>query len=169
MDESGLHGKVTGVALNSQQELAAAYRVLSRKNSIFALTALYEPFGLAPLEAMSCGLPAVVTKNGGPSESLIDDETQYGMLVDPSDPYDIAAGILKVISTHENWEYFHKAGIQRVIDKYTWDKTAESYLKVIEKITASGARGGSLPVPQYFLKPESVEEIGINTLIDLYF
>lgn len=169
MDESDLHGKVTGVALNSQQELAAAYRVLSRKNSIFALTALYEPFGLAPLEAMSCGLPAVVTKNGGPSESLIDGGTQYGMLVDPSDPHDIAAGILKVISTPENWKYFHKAGIKRVIDKYTWDKTAGSYLEVIEKITASGARGGTLPVPQYFQKPGSAEDIGVNTLIDIYF
>jgi glycosyltransferase involved in cell wall biosynthesis len=31
---------------------------------------LYEPFGLATIEAMSCGVPVVVTENGGGSEIL---------------------------------------------------------------------------------------------------
>ncbi|MCL7454734.1 MAG: glycosyltransferase, partial [Anaerolineae bacterium] len=65
-----LWGKVSAFSLNSQQELASAYRYLSKRRSVFALTALYEPFGLAPLEAMAAGLPAIVTQNGGPSESL---------------------------------------------------------------------------------------------------
>ncbi len=43
--------------------------------------ALYEPFGLAP-RLPSCGLPLVVTRNGGPSESLSDGGTDFGVLVD---------------------------------------------------------------------------------------
>ena len=39
------------------------------QGDIDALTALYEPFGLAPLEAMAAGLPAVVSKFVGPSAS----------------------------------------------------------------------------------------------------
>ena len=71
VEENNLWGKITAFSLNSQQALAAGYRYLAQRQSIFCLTALYEPFGLAPLEAMAAGLPAVVTKNGGPSESLI--------------------------------------------------------------------------------------------------
>ena len=70
LDAHGLWGKVTALSLNSQDELAAAYRFLTESRSVFALTSYYEPFGLAPLEAMAAGLPAVVTKNGGPAESL---------------------------------------------------------------------------------------------------
>ena len=50
-----LWGKVSAFSLASQNELAAAYRHLSARRSVFALTALYEPFGLAPLEAMAAG------------------------------------------------------------------------------------------------------------------
>ncbi len=52
IDDEGLWGAVTGFPLNSQLELAAAYRILANRRSVFALTARYEPFGLAPLEAM---------------------------------------------------------------------------------------------------------------------
>ena len=95
--EGGLQGCVSAFDLNSQEELAACYRYLSRsRRGIFALTSVYEPFGLAPLEAMAAGLPAVVTRNGGPQESLQDNGGAYGVLVDPEDPGDIARGLLKL-------------------------------------------------------------------------
>ncbi|MCB9515057.1 MAG: N-acetyl-alpha-D-glucosaminyl L-malate synthase BshA [Candidatus Krumholzibacteriia bacterium] len=43
----------------------------------------HESFGLAALEAMSCGVPVVVTSRGGPSEFIRDGEN--GFLLDPSD------------------------------------------------------------------------------------
>ncbi|GIR85223.1 MAG: hypothetical protein CM15mP85_18470 [Rhodobacterales bacterium] len=51
--------------IGSQLELAATYRYFAQRGSVFALTSLYEPFGLAPLEAAATGLVPVVTKNGG--------------------------------------------------------------------------------------------------------
>jgi sucrose-phosphate synthase len=89
---------VSAFDLNSQEELAACYRFVGRsKRGIFALTAAYEPFGLAPLEAMAAGLPAVVTRNGGPRESLQDEGGVYGILVDPEDPHDIARGLRELV------------------------------------------------------------------------
>jgi sucrose-phosphate synthase len=70
IEREELRGEVSMFALRSQRELAATYRYLAGMRSVFALTANYEPFGLAPLEAIAAGLPAVVTKYGGPSESL---------------------------------------------------------------------------------------------------
>jgi glycosyltransferase involved in cell wall biosynthesis len=47
---------------NCQPELAAIYRDLSRtKPGILCLIADFEPMGLMPLEAMTAGLPVVVT------------------------------------------------------------------------------------------------------------
>ncbi|MEA3350134.1 MAG: glycosyltransferase [Chloroflexota bacterium] len=134
LNEYALWGKVTAFPLNSQTELAAAYRTMSTRRSVFALTALYEPFGLAPLEAMSCGLPAVVTKNGGPSESMIEAGREFGVLIDALVPADIARGLLRVVESVEQWEMLRDAGIERVVSKYTWDRTAEGYLGVIIKL-----------------------------------
>ncbi len=133
IEAHNLWGKVSAFPLNSQQELAAAYRYLARRRSVFALTALYEPFGLAPLEAIAAGLPGVVTRNGGPSESLYDAATgtAYGVLVDPADPADIARGLLEVLADPARWQAYQEAGIRRVHERYTWQRTAEGYLQAI--------------------------------------
>ncbi|MCX7951878.1 MAG: glycosyltransferase [Clostridiales bacterium] len=125
--EYNLYGKVTMFPINGQKQLASAYRVFSSLKSVFCLTALYEPFGLAPIEAMYAGLPAVVTKNGGTLETV--DKGKYGVVVDPENPEDIAQGIMKAL---ENFDAFKKFGIERVESKFTWKATANGYLEAIE-------------------------------------
>jgi sucrose-phosphate synthase len=171
LDEHDLWDTVTSFSLNSQAELAAAYRVTAARGSVFALTATYEPFGLAPLEAMSCGLPAVVTKNGGPSESMVDAaaKKKYGVLVDPADPGDIATGLIAVLGARESWQYYHEAGIERVVTRYTWDRTAEGYLSVIEQALANPVAPGALVIPSYFTQPDQNTRIPVGALADLYF
>jgi glycosyltransferase involved in cell wall biosynthesis len=51
---------------------------------------LVEPLGQALLEAMACGRPVVATRIGGPPEFVPPDA---GVLVDPMDEADIAAGL----------------------------------------------------------------------------
>ena len=169
MTAHDLWGKVTAFPLNSQSELAAAYRYLAPRRSVFSLTALYEPFGLAPLEAMSCGLPAVVTENGGPSESLQEGKREFGVLVDPSAPEDIARGLLRVLGSGESWKHFHKAGMQRVLSRYTWERTAEGYWDVMEDMLQGPAHIGKLVIPEYFTNPKSETDIPLPGLAALYF
>ncbi|MBN1875757.1 MAG: glycosyltransferase [Anaerolineae bacterium] len=164
-----LEGKISAFALPGQTKLAAAYRFLARRRSVFALTALYEPFGLAPLEAAAAGLPLVVTRNGGPSESLWDGDTEYGILVDPADSADIARGLERVLGDRATWAQFAQRGRQRVHDRYTWERTAEGYLKVIEAMIADPtARRPKelLPIPSYL---ENDTEQALATLRMLYF
>ncbi|WP_027308487.1 glycosyltransferase [Caloramator sp. ALD01] len=123
-----LYGKVSMFPINGQKQLASAYRVFSKLRSVFCLTALYEPFGLAPIEAMYAGLPAVVTKNGGTLETV--DRGRYGVVVDPENPEDIAEGLIKAL---DNFDMYKRLGIERVESKYTWRATAVGYLKVIEE------------------------------------
>lgn len=170
LDEHQLWHTVTSFPLNSQAELAAAYRFGASTQSVFALTALYEPFGLAPLEAISCGLPAVVTQNGGPTESLYDADSggEYGVLVDPADLADIARGLLKVLQSDEVWQHYQQAGMQRVISRYTWNSTAKGYLDVFEYALNHKPGPFKLTIPDYFWTPSDENDISPDTLKKLY-
>ncbi len=172
VEENELAGAISAFAVQGQPSLAAAYRYFAGCGSVFALTALYEPFGLAPLEAAAAGLPVVVTQNGGPSESLREGDVEYGVLVDPEDPEDIARGLNRLLSDKKTWEQFARRGRQRVLDRYTWERTAQGYLEVIEAIVANpDARRSAqlLPIHPYFQSPEPVNEVTLEQLSSLYF
>ena len=167
-----LWGKIATFALRGQPALAAAYRFLAKRGSVFALTALYEPFGLAPLEAAAAGLPVVVTQNGGPSESLRDAEIEYGVLVDPTDPADIARGLLRLLCDPATWAGFAQRGRQRVLDRYTWGRTAQGYLALIEAIVADPkARRPEklLPIHPCFEDASAANDITLGELREIYF
>ncbi|HEC13365.1 MAG TPA: glycosyltransferase family 1 protein [Acidiferrobacteraceae bacterium] len=129
--DAGIKDKVVFLNLQSQRELAATYRYFAQLRSVFALTAFYEPFGLAPIEAAACGLVCVATQNGGPSEIF---EDGSGVLVDPYEPSDIARGLVEALA---NAPLLAEKGRRRVIETYTWTKTAEGYLSIIA--TGAGA------------------------------
>jgi len=96
---------------------------------------------------------------------------EFGVLVDPADPADIAQGLLKALSSPEAWQRYHKAGLERVITRYTWDRTAEGYLAVIEQALRSrpATTASKLPIPAYFIDPSPDNEISLNELANLYF
>ncbi|MCB9154579.1 MAG: glycosyltransferase [Caldilineae bacterium] len=170
-DEAGLWGKVTAFPLEGQAELAAAYRYLTGRHSLFCLPAFHEPFGLAPLEAMAAGLPAVVTKNGGPSESLYENGASFGVLIDPADPDDIARGVSQVLESPQAWQRYSEAGRGRVLARYTWDRTAAGYAAVLEEIIARGPgdqTGQRLPIPPYFRQPDPANDFTTADLAAIY-
>ncbi|TFH47554.1 MAG: glycosyltransferase, partial [Lysobacterales bacterium] len=126
IEGAGLRERTVFLNIGSQRELAATYRRMAARGSVFALTAFYEPFGLAPIEAAACGLACVATQNGGPSEIF---EDQSGVLVDPFDPEDIARGLIDALSHRRT--LVEKAR-RRVLRKYTWQQTASGYLAAIK-------------------------------------
>ncbi len=170
LDAEDLWPYVTAFDLNSQAALAACYRHLARhRRGVFCLTASYEPFGLAPLEAMAAGLPAVVTRNGGPSESLQDEHGAYGILVDPHDPHAIAAGLTRLTSDETAWLSMQQAGMQRIADQYTWTRTAQGYLRAIREIVENeDAAQPPYPIPTYFQNPDH-DDIDPLWLAERYF
>jgi len=172
VDESGLRGEISLLSLDSQDELAAAYRLLAESRSVFALTTYYEPFGLAPLEAMAAGLPAVVTRNGGPAESLREGDEEYGVLVDPFDPADIARGLLRVLGDEATWRRYAEAGRRRVHDRYTWESTARKFEQILLGLTSDPPhppRPDGLPIHPYFLQPTPENDIPLEKLAELCF
>lgn len=184
IEREKLRGQVSMFALRGQGELAAGYRFFATLHSVFALTAQYEPFGLAPLEAMAAGLPAVVTKFGGPSESLREGDEEYGILVDPNDPEEVSAALFSLIIKLNRWQRYAEAGYQRVLARYTWQRTAEGYLQALRLGRGARVPGGKgdfhsapalpcssaprLPIHHYFLDPRPENDITLEELDDLY-
>ncbi len=151
-----LEGKVSMFPLGSQQELAECYGYLAERKSVFSLTSFYEPFGLAPVEAMAAGLPAVVTKNGGQSEIMADDE--FGILIDPEDPNDIARGLNKIVAKNSIWKNYQLKAKERVESKYTWEQTAKRYLAAMTKGLSFDIPVIHSEIPAYYFLPDSENE-----------
>lgn len=124
--------------IGSQLELAATYRYFAQRGSVFALTSLYEPFGLAPLEAAATGLVPVVTKNGGPSEIFSDGS---GVLVDPTSSKNISKGLIDGLNRYSE---ISKNAMQLVKEKYTWRQTANRYLHSINDVINSKQKIGGV-------------------------
>jgi sucrose-phosphate synthase len=171
IQEKHLSGKISAFCVPDQGALAATYRFFAKRRSIFVLVSLYEPFGLAPLEAVATGLPVVVTKNGGLSESLRDGTQEYGVLVDPADPLDIVKGLESLLGDTQTWDHFAVSGMIHVHNFYTWQATARGYLQLIEEIVASPNQrrcGELLPIPDYFLNPKPETNLALDELSCLY-
>jgi glycosyltransferase involved in cell wall biosynthesis len=86
----------------SRNEIADFYSRLD----IFVLASDYETFGIVLIEAMSCGIPVIATKCGGPQE-IITQET--GLLVERNNPSELANAINKM---SENLERYNNTSIR---------------------------------------------------------
>lgn len=124
---AGLRDRVVFVDARSQRQLASAYRFFAGFGSVFALPSLFEPFGLAPIEAAACGLAVAATSQGGPTEIFADGS---GLLFRPDDPIDIADVLIETLRCQPELAV---AGRRRVLANYTWARTAERYLERIQR------------------------------------
>jgi len=78
-----------------------------------------EPFGLIPLESMSCGVPVIATRVGGHRETVIEGKT--GFLVD-FEPGEIAERIMQFIDKPSLSEFMGKEGRKWIEKEWTWEK-----------------------------------------------
>jgi sucrose-phosphate synthase len=66
---------------------------------------------------------------------------------------------------------FARRGRQRVLDRYTWEQTAEGYLSQIEQlVSAPSSRRARelLPIHPYFLDPRPETDVKLAELGELY-
>jgi glycosyltransferase involved in cell wall biosynthesis len=100
---------------------------LFRRCCLFVMPSLYEPFGIAPLEAMAHQLPAVVTNRWALQEMVTPGQT--GALVECGSAEDLEAKLVSLLSDPAALERMGAAGRQMVLDRYTWDKVVQRVLE----------------------------------------
>ncbi|MBS0648442.1 MAG: glycosyltransferase family 4 protein [Verrucomicrobia bacterium] len=122
-DQPSLQKSVLFLGQVDNQDLPALYR------DAYATVhpSLYEGFGLSPLEAMSSGCPAIVSKAASLPE-VCGDSALY---VDPYDIHDIASAMEKIIQDPLLHAELKAKGLRRSQD-FTWAQTVEKYAAIME-------------------------------------
>jgi sucrose-phosphate synthase len=136
LDQYDLYGKMAIPKKHDfESEVPELYRVAAEKGGVFVNSALTEPFGLTLLEASATGLPIVATHDGGPKDIV--ENCKNGLLVDPSEPGQIAQALRAIIADREQWDRYSKNGIMNVRKYYTWERHARHYMTAVEKLAAA--------------------------------
>jgi glycosyltransferase involved in cell wall biosynthesis len=103
-----------------------------RKAAVFCLASRYEGLGNVILEAMSLGVPVIVTDcPSGPSEII--EGGRYGILVKPEDPGAIAEALLRVLSDRGLQQTLSSLSLERA-----QDFSLDAQLSQWEEIILSG-------------------------------
>jgi glycosyltransferase involved in cell wall biosynthesis len=85
-----------------------------------------ESFGMALIEAMSCGTPVIGSDVGGIPFVITHDAT--GLLTPPGDVRALAAACRRVLGDPELADRLAAAGRRHVNDRYAWDPLMDRYL-----------------------------------------
>ncbi|MGN0665954.1 MAG: glycosyltransferase family 4 protein [Huintestinicola sp.] len=103
--------------------------VLINGAKAFCFPSLYEGFGMPPLEAMSCGVPVIVSDCSSLPEVVGD----CGIKVDPYSTESIADALIKILDDDLASEQ-SLMGIEQA-DKFSWDKSADMLIRVMNELT----------------------------------
>jgi len=97
----------------------------------------YEPFGIVSLEAMAMEKPVVVGAHGvvGFREQVVSSgPDQNGIHINGEDPADIAWGIKETLKDPQRAKTWGENGRKRVLQYFTWEKTAEQTLEIYKTL-----------------------------------
>lgn len=106
---------------------------LYNEAAVFACPSIYEPFGIINLEAMACETPVVATRVGGIKEVVVDMVT--GVLVPPGDPAKLGRAIAEVMDDPKAAARMGRAGRRHVLKRFTWNRIAETTIRLYRSLT----------------------------------
>jgi len=98
-------------------------------SDVFVIPSLAEGFGVAAAEAMAMELPLISTNIKGLIE--VSDSTN-AIVVPPADEKAIAEAIIKLWQDPQLREKLGKAGRQKIINKFNWDRAGKEYNDLYE-------------------------------------
>ncbi|MCC5615457.1 glycosyltransferase family 4 protein [Nostoc sp. CHAB 5836] len=95
------------------------------QSDIFIFPSVWnEPFGIPIIEAMAMELPVIATYSGAFPELV--QQRKTGFLVERNDPDALAEAILCLLEDENLSKAMGKAGRQRAVEKFSWDRLSES-------------------------------------------
>jgi glycosyltransferase involved in cell wall biosynthesis len=100
-----------------------ALEAMLRSSQVLIVPSSYEGFGIAYLEGMAFGLPAIASTTGAAGEIIT--HSADGFLVDPVKPEEIAACLGRLSSDRELLACMGIAALKRFLAHPTWEQTAE--------------------------------------------
>lgn len=111
---------------------------LDRSADVFVSAPWYEPFGIAPVEAMACAVPVVGTAVGGLLDTVVDGGT--GRLVPPRDPDALAFAIRGLLDDRSAREMMGARAAWRAARRFRWSVVARQMAHVYAQTIDRHAR-----------------------------
>jgi len=132
-DRYHLDAKVRWLELHADKNrIGELYRLVADTRGAFVQPATYEAFGLTVVEAMSSGLPAFVTRFGGPSEIV--ENGLSGFHIDPTDGEASAAALIRFLERSGEdfgvWQAVSERAVRRADERYNWSRYANRLLEL---------------------------------------
>ena len=125
-DELGIAERVRFTGFVERSELG---EVFARADA-FVLPSISEPFGLTPLEALACGVPAIVSRDSGVAEVL-----PSSLKFDPADITGLANRVLAVLAHPALRDHLVELGT-RELRGLRWEASAESLQLLYSEVCA---------------------------------
>ena len=116
LDTYNLHQHITWIQGVPAEVLPALYNGAQ----MLLLPSLHEGFGLPAVEAMACGTPVIVTKNGSVPEVV----GEAGLYIDPMEPEDMATTIQRLLDDSVLQAQLIEAGLAQAAT-FSWQRTAQ--------------------------------------------
>ena len=123
LDRLGLREHVTFVSGVTDERIVELYA----ECELAVVPSLYEGFSLPAIEAMSSGAPLLAT-TGGAIPEVVGTDGASARLVPPNDPGALATAIVELLNDPAERARLSEGGRRRVLDRYTWRRTAEGSL-----------------------------------------
>ncbi|GAB3817578.1 glycogen synthase [Tessaracoccus terricola] len=127
----------------------ASVRQVLTHATVFACPSIYEPLGIVNLEAMACETAVVASAVGGIPEVVMDGQTGLLVPYDPSRADDpdfvadfeatFAARVNQLTRNPSQAKAFGRAGRERCIEEFSWEKIARETVAVYEAARAHHA------------------------------
>jgi glycosyltransferase involved in cell wall biosynthesis len=118
------------------------------QGDIFVLPSICnDSFGIPVVEAMASGAPVVASRSGGVVETVKGRET--GFIVEKNDAQQMAQALLRLLENDALRESMGRAGRERALTCFTWDKVAADMLKRYQVLSGAdipSAHSASLPM-----------------------
>lgn len=118
--EHGMADRVRFAGFVPDEELAELYD----RSAVYVLPSVSEPFGISILEAMTSGLPTVVSKTTGVGEALT-----HVLKADYWDTEEMADMIVRLLRSQSLREELGRNGA-REVRKFTWENCARKTIDV---------------------------------------
>jgi len=112
----------------SHKEVLSAYS----NHDLFILPSLNEPAAISPFEAMSSGLPVIVTEQNG--TNYIIDDGDNGFIFDPKSKQDLQEKVSFFLDNPEKIVYFGRNAAETINRDYRPDNFSKSIINVMNRI-----------------------------------
>jgi glycosyltransferase involved in cell wall biosynthesis len=129
------HVRLAGDRRDVPAQLAAA--------DVFVLSSASEGMPVSVLEAMAAGLPVVASRVGGVPELVAEGES--GLLVDPGEPDELAAALLRLVQDPELRRRLGAAGRARAEQRFDVDAFRRAHVELYSRELARRRLPAAMP------------------------